>query len=636
MRDMATGLQVLRFGVFELDQRAGELRKKGVRIKLQEQPLQVLALLLQQPGEVVTREELRQKLWTGGIIVDFDHSLNTTINKLREALGDSADTPRFIETLPRRGYRFIYPVNAAAEATGIVRRPPAWWSRRWVFFAAPLALLLGLVTLNVGGVRDRLLGRPIAAEMNSIAVLPLKNLSADWEQDYFADGMTESLITQLGKISTLHVISHQSMLQYRGSTKSLPQIARELKVNTLLEGTVLRSGDRIRITANLVQAAPERHLWAESFEFDQRDILALQAQVAREVASQIRIKLTPQELGRLTHSRPVDPEAYEAYLLGRAYFYKARTPTNSMRAKEYFAKAIEKDPAYAPAYASMAELYIWTGGAGTLTRERAGYRDAHLQARAWADKALELDDTLADAHNALAMVRQAEWDWTGAERAYRRAIELNHSYPVACISYAIHLYALQRFDEAVTQARRAQQLDPASPFINTWAGAAYFFARRTKEGVASLQKALELDPSYYDARIVLARTYVAKGMYEQAIAELEKALTFNARQPPVLGALAHAYARAGNREKARQLVEELMRNRERGNLPTFPLVWAYAGLGDKDQAFAWLERSYEERRQRMVWLNVDPLLDPLRSDPRFPDLVRRVGLPSPVAAITRE
>jgi len=501
----------------------------------------------------------------------------------------------------------------------------------WLFTGLLAATVVGL-GLNASGLLDRLLGRPIAVELNSIAVLPLRNLSADREQDYFAEGMTEALITQLGKIGTLHVISHQSVLGYRGATKSLPEIAEELKVSKILEGTVLRSGDRVRVTANLVQATPERHLWAESFEFDRRDILAVQGQVAREVASHIRIRLTPQERGRLTASRPVDPEAYEAYLLGRAYFYKARTPINSKRAKEYFEKAIAKDPGYAPAYASIAELYIWTGGAGTLTRERAGYREAHFQAREWTEKALKLDDTLAEAHNALAMVKQAEWDWDGAERAYRRAIELNQSYSVARASYAMHLYALQRFDEAAAQARRAQQLDPASPFINTWAAAAYFFAQRTEEGMASLQKALELEPNYYDASIVLARTYVAKGMYQQAISELHKALSLHARDAGVLGALAHAHARAGDREKALQLVDRL--NQTGG--ATFVMVWAYAGLGDKEQAFAWLERSYEERRQRMVWLNVDPLLEPLRSDPRFADLVRRVGLPSPAPAIARQ
>ena len=588
MAQAARWTEVVRFGVFELDLRAGELRKRGIKIQLHDQPLQVLALLLERPGQVVTREELKRKLWTVGTVVHFDHGLDTAINKLREALGDSADSPRFVETLPRRGYRFIGSIdNRAVEVAG--------------------------PTLP-------------------IAVLPLKNLSGDPGQDYFADGMTEALITELGKICSLQVLSHQSVIRYRQTAKSLPQIARELNVVAVLEGSVLRSENRVRITANLLQAAPERHLWAESFEFDPHDVLAVQREVAQEVARQTQVSLTPQERARLTTSQRVDPEAYEAYLLGRAYFYKARTATNSMRAKEYFEKAIAKDSGYAAAYASMAELYIWTSSGGTwMTDPNAKYREARLRAREWAEKALAVDDTLAEAHNALAMVKQVEWDWTGAEQEYRRAIELNPSYAMARISYAIHIYALQRFEEAAAQAERAQQLDPVSPFVNTWAGAAYFFAGRVEDARASLQRVLELEPSYSDASLVLARNYVSKAMYQEAIVELQTALTFNATEPFVLGALAHVYGRVGRVEDALKLVGELKRiEAERGNAPMspFPFVWAYAGLGDKDQAFVWLERSYQQRRQRMVWLNVDPLLGPLRSDARLHDLVRRMGLPT--------
>ncbi len=505
---------------------------------------------------------------------------------------------------------------------------PATAGRRWrvVWWAVAGLGLLGVgLGLNVVGVRDRLLGRPLAGEITSIAVLPLKNVSGDPAQDYFADGMTEALITELGKISTLQVISHQSVLGYRGAAKSLPQIARELKVDALLEGAALRSGDRVRVTANLVQAAPERHLWAESYEFNQRDVLAIQGEVARNIASRIRVKLTPQEQARLASSRPVDPEAYEAYLLGRAYFYKMATPTNSIRAKEYFEKAIEKDPGYAPAYASLAELYARTPR-GPATRDP---RDRRLQARQWAEKALKLDDTLAQAHTALARVTQQEWDWAGAEREYRRAIEFNPSYPLARIWYAQYLCAFQRFEEAVAQAKRAQQLDPVSPFVNTWAGAVYFYAGRAEEGMASMQKALELDSSFSDARLVLARAYLTQGMYQQAIAELQEALVVSEREPLVLGALANVYARAGQRGEALKLLGELKRIevQEHGYVSRFGIIWAYAGLGHKEQAFAWLERASEEHRDRIVWLNVDVLLEPLRSDPRFHDLVRRVGLP---------
>ncbi len=509
----------------------------------------------------------------------------------------------------------------------VMERAAAGRRRRVMWGATAGLLLLGMgLGLNVAGVRDRLLGRPVAGEVTSIAVLPLKNLSGDPAQDYFAEGMTEALITELGKISSLQVLSYQSVIGYRQTAKPLPEIARELKVDALLEGAALRSGDRVRITANLVQVGPERHLWAESYEFDPRDILAAQGEVARAVARQIRVRLTPQEQARLTTSRRVDPEVYEAYLLGRAYSSKARTRTSWTRAKEYFEKAIAKDPGYAPAYASLAELYMRPEG--SPTRDPGELR---LQARRWAEKALKLDDTLAEAHTVLARVAaQQEWDWARAEREYLRAIELNPGHPLARIWYSQYLYAMQRFEEAVAQAKRAQQLDPASPLINTWAGAAYFFAGRVEEAMASWQKALELDPSYSDASLVLARAYVKLGMNQQAIAELQKARIFNERALLVLGALAHAYARAGQREEALKLVGELKRieAEERGFVPPFGIIWAYAGLGDEEQAFAWLERSFQERRDRMVWLNVDPLLDPLRSDPRFHDLVRRVGLPS--------
>jgi len=498
------------------------------------------------------------------------------------------------------------------------------WRLAWVATGG-LVLVLG-VCLTFGGVRDRLLRRPASGEVNSIAVLPLKNLSDNREQDYFADGMTESLITELGKISTLKVISHQSVLQYKKDAKPLPQIALELKVDALLEGTVLRSGDRVRVTANLVQATPERHIWAESYEVDQRDILAVQRDVARAVASQVRVKLTAQDQARLAASRRVNPEAYEAYLLARAYLTQPPTSTNWTRAKQYLEKAIEKDPAYAPAYASLAELYTRARGSPINNP-----RDLRLQARKWAEKALKLDDSVAEAHNALARASQQEWDWTTAEREYRRAIELNPSYPLAHIWYAMYLYAMQRLEEATAEAKRAQQLDPASARVNTWAAATYLFAGRSEEGMAALQEALELDPRYLDASIVLARTYLANGMYQRTIAELQRALTLNQeREPLLLGALAHVYARAGQRSEALKLLGELKRTEIEAKeyVPPFGIIWAYAGLRDNDQAFAWLERAYEMGADRLVWLNVDSFLDPLRSDPRFNELVRRVGLPT--------
>jgi TolB-like protein/Flp pilus assembly protein TadD len=495
---------------------------------------------------------------------------------------------------------------------------------RWPM-AATMVLVVVALALMVG-VRQRVFGGPRVGEISSIAVLPLKNLSGDPTQDYFADGMTEALITELGKISALQVLSHQSVNGYRQTAKPIPEIARELRVGVLLEGTVLHSGSRVRITTNLVQAVPERHLWAESYEFDGQDVLAVQGEVARDVASRIRINVTPQEHARLTRSRRVDPDVYQAYLLGRAFLLQAATTNNWRRAKEYFDQAIAKDPAYGPAYASLAELYM--RARGSPFRNPA---DLRRQARQWAEQALKLDDTLAEAHTALARAAQQEWDWVVAEREYRRAIDVNPSYPRARIWYAMYLYGMGRFDEAVVQAKRAQELDPASAYVNTWAAAAYLFGGRSDEGNAFLQKALELDPRYTDANIIRARTYVARGMYDPAVAELQSAVGLTKqRQPLLLGALAHAYARAGRREEALQLVEELRRiETDAGEeyVPPFGLIWAYAGLGDNDQAFRWLEQAYTQGSDRIVWLNVEPLLDPLRADPRFDELVRRVGLP---------
>ena len=490
--------------------------------------------------------------------------------------------------------------------------PRARISRR--YFLVPAALAIAATGLV-------LVGRPEAVHVRSIAVLPLKNLSGDPQQDYFVDGMTEALITELGKIGALQVLSYQSTARYRQTALPLSLIARELKVDAFLEGSMIHSGPRVRITARLIQASPERQVWAESYEFDRRDVLAIQGEVARGVASQIRVKVTPSELVRLTTSRRVDSEAYEAYLLGRAHLAKT-TPTSWTRAKEYFEKAIEKDPGYAPAYSGLAELHI-------RHRPWTRHGDARRQARQWGEKAVELDDTLAEAHTILARCAQQDWDWAGAEREFRFAIALNPSYPLARIWYAMYLYLLLRFDEAVVEARRAQQLDPVSSLVNTFAGSAYFFAGRIEEAIASWQKALELDPSYSHASLALARYHVTQGMYPQAIAELQKALIFNQRQPLLLGALALAYARAGQREEALKLVSELHRiEAEEPGYSPFGMIWAYAGLGDKERTFAYLERAYQERAGLMLWLNVDTYLEPLRSDTRFKDLVRRVGLPT--------
>src|SRR3984893_75483 len=374
---MSAQTRKARFGVFEADLRAGELRKHGVKLKLQDQPFQILALLLERPGEVVTRDELQHKLWPADTFVDFDTGLNTAIKRLRDALGDSAESPRFVETLPRRGYRFIASVEHIDDLPVHTERSPEQRTRLvavlqpeklWIALGLVAAILALLLSLNIRGFRQRFLRTNAATKVQSIAVLPLENLSGDPAQEYFADGMTEALITDLGKIGELRVISRTSVMRFKDTKKPLREIARELQVDAVVEGTVVRSGDRVRLTANLVQASPEKHLWADSFERDLRDVLTLQDDVSRAIAAGIRIRLTPQEQARLASAHPVNPEAYEAYLEGR-YFYDKLWPGGGPKASEYFELAIEKDPAWALPYSGLADYYLTAGAKSPIPNE---------------------------------------------------------------------------------------------------------------------------------------------------------------------------------------------------------------------------------------------------------------------------
>lgn len=618
----------LRFGVFEVDLHTGELRRNGVKLRLEGQPFQILTLLLERPGQLVTREELKEKLWPSDTFVDFEQSINAGVKRLRDALGDSADSPRFIETLPRRGYRFIYPIQGpAAEATAT----PASSTRRRVAVGLVLAaaLLAGFWLLNVAGIQERVLSRPTLSEIRSIAVLPLKNVSGDPNQEYLAAGMTEMLITELGSIGALQVKSHQSVMRYRTTAKPLPEIARELNVDAILEGTVLSSNGRIRVTTNLIQAAPESHIFSESYERDLQDVLSVQGAVARDVASRIQIQLTSQQRKRLSSSRPINPEAYIAYLKGRYHFSQA-TRGGTPLAKEYFEKAIQLEPGFAPAFASLAELYSRGGPAVTQDR-RGSYWDARPKARQWAEKALAMDDTLSEAHTALAQVGMMEWDWKMAEREFRRAIELNPSYPLARIWYAEYLNAMLRPDEALEQVRLARQLDPISPFINSRAGWAYLAAGKVDEAIGAFRDVLELEPNvmepaYVQPRVGLAQAHLRKGLYNDAVTELEKALAADEKNPFALGTLAYADAKLGRRKQALEILNQLEHRAQRERVPEMTLAFAYVGLGDEDQALACLEGAY--KRRAWLWhLSTSRMLDPLRSHPRFQDIVRRVGLP---------
>jgi TolB-like protein/DNA-binding winged helix-turn-helix (wHTH) protein/Tfp pilus assembly protein PilF len=621
--------RMVRFGVYEVDLRAGELRKSGVKIKLQEQPFQILALLLGRPGEVVTREEIQKQLWPADTFVDFEHSLNAAVKRLREALGDSADNPRFVETLPRRGYRFIYPVEGRPSTALGIKGQAGLDGRRigrraWLAALGLLALVAVLVGLNVGGLRERLLGRAAPGQITSIAVLPLANLSGDPEQDYFVDGMTETLITELSKIRALTVISRQSVMQFKGTDKPLPEIARELNVDAVVQGSALHIGERVRITVQLIEAASDRNLWAENYDRELRDILALHSDVARAIASEIRIMLTPEEEARLARTRPVNPEAYEAYLKGR-YFWNKRTEEGFKKAIGHFERAIASDPTYALAYSGVADSYILLGGAdyGALPPH-----EAIPKARSAALKALGIDSTIAEAHASMGGIKeQFEWDWNGSEREYKRALELNPSYATAHHWYAFLLMQVGQLEEALAEMKRAKELDPLSLIINADLGWAFYLARQYDDAISQLRSTLELDSKFVRARFLLGRVYTAEGMYEKAIPEFQKAVDLSGNSPVYVAGLGYGYAAAGKKSKAIELLNELAERAKQEYVAPYDVALVYVGLDQVDQAFIWLEKAYEVHSDFKDELKLVPILDPLRDDPRFQDLLRRMNFP---------
>lgn len=620
--------QAIRFGIFDLSMGARQLFKNGVRVKLQDQSFEILTLLVGRPGEVVTREELRQKLWPADTFVDFDHSLNTAIKRLRDALGDSAESPRFIETLPRHGYRFIAPLEGLDQASVelAARRNPAWYVWR---VGLPLAALLAvLMGLNLDGWRHRLLGPGVSPRIRSLVVLPLENLSNDPAQEYFAEGMTDALTSDLAQFNTLRVISRTSAIHYRGARKTLPEIAKELNVDAVVEGAVVRSGDRVRISAQLIYAPTDMHLWAHSYEGGLHDVLALQNEVARDIANEIKIKLTPEERARLTNVRPVDPEAHELYLKGR-YYWNKRTPETLKKSLEYFQRAVERDPGYAQAYAGLADSYLLlgTGEYGVLPT-----REALPKAEAAAMKALQLDSTLAEAHSTLGFSKLLfDLDWQGAEREFKRAIELNPGYANTRHWYALYLSMMGRHSEAIAEDRQAESLDPLSLIISAdLAMEAFSSAGMYDQEMEQCRKTLEMDPDFAVAHACLSDGYMQKGMYDEAIVEMRKAIDLSGSSVVWVSRLGSTYALAGRRDKAIKILNKLKARSKREFVPAQLFAYIYAALGEKDQAFAWLEKAYEERSDIVVDLKTGPLqpvFDPLRSDPRFQDLMRRVGPP---------
>lgn len=613
----------VRFGAFEADLRSGELRKHGMKIKLQDQPFQILAMLLERPGEIVTREELRRKLWSADTFVDFDVGLNAAIKRLRDALGDSAESPRYVETLPRKGYRFVADAerieDLAIQSEHLRFLQPR---KLWIAGGMLAALLVLFVGFNIGGLRQRFLRTSAATKVQSIAVLPLENLSGDPAEEYFADGITEALITDLGKIGQLRVISRTSVMRYKDTKKSLQEIARELQVDALVEGTVARSGGRVRITANLVQASPEKHLWADSFERDLRDVLTLQDDVSLAIANGIRVRLTPQEQARLASGHSVNPEAYEAYLEGR-YFWEKLWPAGGPKANEYFELAIEKDPAWALPYSGLADSYGTAGGNTAIPNEFC------RKAKALALEAVKRDNESAETHTILAEVEfWCEWDWVDAEREFRQATELNPNFARAHSSHGRYLLTMGRADEGLAETKRAVELDPLSFGIRWDRWLLLYMAGQYDGAAEQCRKMQELDANLDLGHLYCGDIDVQKGDLADGIRELQEAVTLSeGRTPRAVAHLAYAYALAGRRNDAQNLLAKLLEMSKQRYVHPVLVARVYAGLGEKQDAFEWLEKAYQVHGRDLLELRYDPRFASLRSDPRFVDLLRRIGLP---------
>ena len=487
-----------------------------------------------------------------------------------------------------------------------------------------VALLVGTVVVSIDALRGRVTDTGVSKPVESLAVLPFENLSGDSSQEYLADGITDALTTHLARIRTLHVISRTSARQYRGAAKRLPAIARELNVEAILQGAVSRNGDRVRVSAQLIDARSDRHIWADSYERELREIPALESEVAKAVAAQIKVRLTPQEEGRLTQAGPVNAEAYDLYLRGR-YMWNQRTEAQLLKAIEYFQRAIDKDQRFAPAYAGLADTY---GVIGFSLYAAMPASEAEQRAEAAARTAIELDDTLAEAHTALGGIyHRSKWNWVECQRELERAIELNPGYAPAYQVYALYLATVGRQPDALAAIRRALELDPASPIVNAAAGRQFIFAREWDHAIEQLLKTIELQPTFMPAYHRLGQAYEAKGMYREAITALEKARELSNDNPLVLAALGHTYARAGHRHKAEELTAEMTRLSAGRHVSSYDMAVLYSGLGERDQAFASLARAYKQREASLVYINVESWFEPIRSDRRFAALARRIGLP---------
>lgn len=626
----------IRFGEgYELDLRPRRLRRGKQVLKLERIPLEILILLIERKDEVVTRGQIVNRVWGQGVFLDSDNSIRGAIRKLRVALRDDAATPRFIETVTGQGYRFIAPVVSGEESEttvstvvgkehesepfAAVAKDDARTQRTYTRVAlGGIALIAVLAVGFLIAMRLRP-AHSSSPKITSIAVLPLKNLSPDSSQEYLADGMTEALIGSLSGIHDLRVISRTSVMHFKETKLTVPDIARTLHVDAVVEGSVITDGRRIRVHAQLIRAATDEHFWSEEYDRELKDVLALQSELAQAIAEKVEVTVTGQERSKLATVRHVSPDVYESYL--KAELGKGNTRDEVEQNISHFEEAIRKDPTFAPAYVGLAEAY---GDLGTVFM---GVPPGEVRPKVLtsARKALELDPENAEAHTIVAGIYQELWHWSEAETEYKRALELNTNDPAAHLGLADWLLAQGRFDDALVESQRARELDPIE-VTGTANGWILFQAHRYDEAIRELRSVVAVRPDSATAHWFLGYALIASGQPENAIPELEKARSLSGGSSAVIGVLIRAYAHAGRRSQAFRLLNELKLRQERGYVPAGAFVNAYLGLDEKEEAFASLERAYQEQSNILQWLKVHPHFDPLRSDPRFAELLRRVGL----------
>ena len=665
--------QSIRFGEdFALDLRPRRLRRGSHVFKLERIPLEILVLLLEHRGEIVSRDEIVARVWGNDVFLDTDNSIRGAIRKVRQALKDDPETPRFIQTVTGRGYRFIAPIispqeehtteplkpEASVVSTGtqsFSREPDSWpqggslglmdqeqertagqvagtetargqvrrHARTWVFVGLASLALVSILSLREFWSWRGSRVPAVFQRKTVLAVLPFDNLSRDPDQEFFSEGLTEEMIAQLGKLNRdrLKVVARSSVAKYKGSTLAAREIGKELNADYLVQGSIRRSSDRIRITVQLIKARDQIDVWTESYDRELKDVLAVQDSVVRSIASEIHIALTEEQKERLATPRQISPEAYEAYLKGR-YYWNKRTGESMQKAEQYFEQAIDRDPTYASAYSGLADC-----NSGLTWHGFKSPAEALPKAYAAARKALEINPESAEAHASLGLAMTHSWDWTGAEAEFRRALQLDPQYANAHHWYGDYLSIRGRNGEALAEAKHALELDPLNLMISTWVGLRYYMARDYSRAIDQNRNSVELDPNFAAAHLLLGEDYRGAGLHSEAVNELKKAASLSGDSPLYTAQVAVALAVEGRSGEALRIAHELEAISRKRYVSPYGLAQIYAALNKNEDTFKWLQAAYEDHAVWMGYLAVDPIFDRYRSDERFKDLLRRVGLP---------